>query len=502
MGQARRLLLFAAALVLPLCPLARAEGADLVRGPYLQALLDTSVEVVWLSGAPSLGKVSYWREGGVLAEVEEASAGTVHRIKLTGLVPGSTYHYLLRDGGDLFQEEFYRFRTAPGDPAEAVRVAVVGDSGIGDADQYAVAAIIRSMAPDLFLHTGDLFYLANVDDALFRVYGDTLAGAGFYPSRGNHDIHFPWRELFYPPMENPAGTGTYYSFDWGSAHFVALDTNEENPGGFVVDGPQLQWLTADLTAARAAGRSWLILYFHVPVYTVGAYIKEALPLRPRIQPIIDRFQVDLVVTGHDHNYQRSHPVNGEGRGGPHAGLVRDAWQTPSFVSPRGTIYVVTGGGGGLLYGRGADGDHRFNRKYAMEYHALEMVITASVISVRALSPDPNAIKGAARVLDEFSISKAGQRPPFEFLRGDANRSGELDVADATVMLDQLFLGGRAPVCPAVVDVEGAGKPNITGVIRLLNYLFLGGPQPPAPFPVCGRADEAEDGFCLSAGCGP
>ena len=66
-------------------------------------------------------------------------------------------------------------------------------------------------------------------------------------------------------------------------------------------------------------------------------------------PLFDRYEVDFVLSGHDHNYERTYPVRGDA---PH-----DIWQGPTYILPRGAVEVVSGGGGAPLYqgGKGDDG---------------------------------------------------------------------------------------------------------------------------------------------------
>jgi len=73
----------------------------------------------------------------------------------------------------------------------------------------------------------------------------------------------------------------------------------------------------------------------------------------------------------------------------------------------------------------------------------------------------------------------------EFVRGDANADGVVDIADAIFLLNYLFAGGDDPPCMAAADANGTREVNIADAVFLLNMLFGGGPQPPAPYPDCG-----------------
>ena len=117
------------------------------------------------------------------------------------------------------------FRTAPVGEDSRFSFAVVGDSGSGGKGQLAVAALLGRLGPDLILHTGDVVYPAgeerHYDKRFFAPYRHLTKSVPVFPVLGNHDVS---KENFHPPRDNPRSTMRYYSFDWGGAHFVGLDS--------------------------------------------------------------------------------------------------------------------------------------------------------------------------------------------------------------------------------------------------------------------------------------
>ncbi|MGH9361187.1 MAG: metallophosphoesterase family protein, partial [Thermoanaerobaculia bacterium] len=212
------------------------QNEPITRGPYLQALLGTSVEVHWRSKEPVRGKVECRLPGGAVRAAEEEAPDTVHRLKLEGLLPGAGHEYWLLHDGVRVTDPAFRFRTSPAAGEGPIRAVAIGDSGSGGPNQAAVAELIGALAPDILLHTGDLDYTANPDCSIFEPYLKLLPSMGFFPARGNHDLDLDWGDLFRPP--NPGGPDrTYFSYDWGNAHFVALDT--EIP--FTLGSDQRTW---------------------------------------------------------------------------------------------------------------------------------------------------------------------------------------------------------------------------------------------------------------------
>lgn len=92
----------------------------------------------------------------------------------------------------------------------------------------------------------------------------------------------------------------------------------------------------------------------------------------------------------------------------------------------------------------------------------------------------------------------------EFRRGDANADGEVNITDATLTLNALFVANEEFTCEDAVDANDSGRVEISDAVFLLNFLFAGGSEPPAPGPDACGADETEDRLgCVShSACPP
>jgi hypothetical protein len=75
--------------------------------------------------------------------------------------------------------------------------------------------------------------------------------------------------------------------------------------------------------------------------------------------------------------------------------------------------------------------------------------------------------------------------PGNFVRGDTNDDGAMDISDAVFLLNYLFLGGAVPACQPAADINNDHRTDLSDAIYLLNHLFLGGNGPALPFPACG-----------------
>jgi 3',5'-cyclic AMP phosphodiesterase CpdA len=133
---------------------------------------------------------------------------------------------------------------------------------------------------------------------VFGVYADLFRNIPFMPASGNHDYRTmqgaPFRDVF-----NLPGTEKWYSYDYGRVHFVALDTEADYT-------TQAQWLEEDLAKTELP---WKILYMHKPMYSSGMHGSDTT-LRSKIEPIAEKYGVQLILAGHDHDYERMKPQNG------------------------------------------------------------------------------------------------------------------------------------------------------------------------------------------------
>lgn len=197
----------------------------------------------------------------------------------------------------------------------SVRMAVIGDSGRGDAAQHAVARQLvawREQFPfDLVLMLGDNIYdshtAADYRAKFEEPYKPLLdTGVTFQAAIGNHDDS---NQIYYDRFN--MGGQRYYSFRrserslqgglaGAGVRFWALDSR-------TLDPEQLAWLRKGMTAS---GSRWRIVFFHHPIYTSGRYASAARSLRRALEPILVEGQADVVLAGHEHFYERTHPQRG------------------------------------------------------------------------------------------------------------------------------------------------------------------------------------------------
>ncbi|HWQ53467.1 MAG TPA: metallophosphoesterase [Bryobacteraceae bacterium] len=373
------------------------HAGSLIRLPYLQNVGTNCATILWTASERGSGAVEYSADGdlsrSVSAQVREfppsaSNAGFFqYQVDIRGLTPGRGYLYQVLMNGEVVAADLH-FRTTPGG---AFTFLALGDSGAGNDAQQAIARrMIDSENPAFVLHTGDLSQESGTLDQLnatyFGVYRDLMSRTPFFPTPGNHDYYTdsgaPYLSSQSPPPADapPPDQGRYYSFNWGSAHFISLNSNLLEVPGPAADR-MLAWLERDL---QRQTRFWRVVYLHHPPYPTGHHTGDPVStlVRERIVPILEKYNVQLVLSGHEHSYQRTHPVR---NGVPVNG---DA----------GTVYVITGGGGAALH---SINPTAITAVAQSAHHYLRCDVRGANLTVTAIGAEGD-------VIDRFTLTRPAQ----------------------------------------------------------------------------------------------
>lgn len=386
-------------------------AATLVRQPFLQHMTSTSVKIVWTTRELMSGAVQV--RAGVAAPTTYHATSTRFTAAATGtsadfyqyvadvdgLRPSTTYSYALQMNGADLTNGADRFVTAPIPGSGTTRFIAFGDSGIGSAEQYALARLMAADQFDFMMHLGDIVYgsAATTGPAthtgyqnwFFDVYRDILRAKPVFPTIGNHDNGIGsgrvYRDVFVLPEGGASATypdhaERFYSFDYGPVHFVSLDTET----AFLDTArrqAQIAWLDADLAATT---REWKVVFFHRPPYSTGFEHGSDLTVRNTFAPIFERHGVQLVLNGHDHDYERTLPM-----------------KTSGNVAAQPVTYIVSGGGGARLYTVSPGSFTAFARS-AFHYVRAEA-------SECQLMVQPVGLDGAP--FETFTLDRCGTPPP-------------------------------------------------------------------------------------------
>ena len=190
-----------------------------------------------------------------------------------------------------------------------LRFISVADTGTGDRGQYAVAEAMatyhRQNDFNLAILAGDNIYnngeIEKIQAVFERPYQSLLQqGVKFYACLGNHDIRTANGD---PQVRYPGFNmqGRFYTFRRDPVQFFALDTNSNADWK-----TQLAWLETELSRSDAP---WKVVFGHHPVYSSGHYGNNRTFIK-QFTPLFENYGVQLYINGHDHNYERSRPING------------------------------------------------------------------------------------------------------------------------------------------------------------------------------------------------
>lgn len=376
-----------------------------VAGLHLQFGADASREMVvsWHTLQPvKQPRVLVGRPDGKLEKsvaavevhyVDGKSKQTVYayHARVTGLNADSAYLYAaLHDGAD---PQFGTFHTGPRG-RHALRFTSFGDQGtptlgklftppagvtmqpmfvndnLGSPAAGDTVLGVERLRPLFHLFNGDLCY-ANLSQDRVRTWWDfwnnntrSARNRPWMPSPGNHEnelgngtIGYQAYQTYFslPPADGQTDVtrGLWYSFTAGAVRVVAIANDDvcyQDAGDSYVrgysHGAQKAWLEKELAAARAdTSIDWLVVCMHqVAISTADKFNGADLGIREEWLPLFDKYGVDLVVCGHEHHYERSHPIRGQQANGTLT-PIPVATGTEVIDTTKGTVHMVIGGGG-------------------------------------------------------------------------------------------------------------------------------------------------------------
>lgn len=438
-------------------------SAELTRGPYIQNATATSMVIKWQTSVASDSQVFYGLAPGELNLSKSTSELTTsHEMLLDNLTPNSRYYYSIGSSTDFEagndDDHFFYTSPMPGQ-SHKTRIWVLGDSGTGTQEQIDVRDAYFNLdqtRTNGVLALGDNAYEQGTDNEysnnFFAVYQTLFRSVPVWSTRGNHErSEDAYYEAFVHPIAGEAGgvasgTEAYYSFDFGDIHFVVLDSFSSD---FSEGAAQYQWLEQDLTDTT---QKWIIAYWHHPPYNitsrhdsdVEAGMKE---LRQFANPILERYGVDLQLSGHNHSYSRSYFINS------HYG-TSDSWDVTQHIvqtgdgdsesykksSEVGAVYVMSGSAGKVTY---TIDSHPANI-------AREFELGSFVIDVDGDRLNGRFLRENGLVQDQFTIEKLTQNEApvasddnaitdednavnISILANDTDMDGSLDYTGITIV---------------------------------------------------------------------
>jgi predicted phosphodiesterase len=337
------------------------------RAPYLQMLYQHGVTIVWRTPEKTKSHVNYGLNPQALNMHQSNPIKTnFHFIKLKNLTSDTQYYYCI---APCQSDQIYQFKTAPKrDTNKPIKLWVIGDPGLyNEPAQKNKANILNRLEStkkpnasrlDLLITTGDNAYpngtSQELQEAIFEGYKNLLTEVMIVAAYGNHDARSEaYAKSFVAPKKAElgglrSGNSYYYSMDYGPLHLVVLDTQGHHLWRY---HSMLEWLKDDLQQNKLP---WTLVLGHASPYSKIGHnsdsrfdsVMRMFDFREKFNPIIEAYQVDMVITGHSHIYARSEQIkNHYGTSDTFNSTTMIQARGPEFnkaKQPEGTIYTVVG----------------------------------------------------------------------------------------------------------------------------------------------------------------
>jgi len=422
---------------------------DLTRGPYQQALTQTSVKVMWSTSEPTIGWVKIGSTPDNLETVfSETGTSTDHIVDVKNLNPKSIYYYAIGHGDVTIaggnDRHFIKTAMAQGDTS-GFSLWAIGDFGKANNEQRLTRVSFEnyngSLAKpvDFAIMLGDNAYNDGTQDEYQRKtfsadfgYDSLMRFMHFYSTPGNHDYNSvnrfdaperhvgPYFDVFKSLEKGEAGgvpsnTKLYYSHDYGHVHFINFNSELFQWTG-IKNSPMERWLIEDL---KANTQPWVVVYFHQPPYSSGSHISDDFweifmkNMRVNFVPIFDQYGVDLVLCGHSHVYERSMLINGlytnSGLFDPAKHVVQGGSGNPDL----GQAYVKQYGGKGTIFNViGNSGSSTSEDKLPSRIHPIFVLQDAGsgvcgslILEAKGSTLTGTYLKTTGEILDRYQIFK-------------------------------------------------------------------------------------------------
>lgn len=245
-----------------------------------------------------------------------ASKMIIHRCFITELEADTTYWYRVGDVNSGLWSEVNTFTTAYSSDKmseDGFNFLLYSDSqGFIYSEMEVWKKIVESSCAkypdvDFMVHMGDFVETAN--NALlwqytFNLASDELRNNTIIPVVGNKDLNFVTKYFTVGSETDSYTHNGWYSFDYEGVHFTVINSGDESN----ISKQQIKWIKKDLAAAN--DNLWKIVLIHKAPYSDANHAdnSDVVHIREELLELFEKYEVDVVIQGHDHYYFRSHPV--------------------------------------------------------------------------------------------------------------------------------------------------------------------------------------------------
>ncbi|MFA5449388.1 MAG: metallophosphoesterase family protein [Clostridia bacterium] len=286
--------------------------------------------------------------------------GFRHKGEATGLKAGQKYFYRVGSTSKDTWGEWGSFVTDDGDDSFSfmhITDAQSQNKEEFDALEYTLKSAYDYVGvPEFIVSSGDQienFFAREEWNMLHSSTKEALSVTSLVPVHGNHEL-VPYATKYNFNVPEQETENIYYSFDYGNALVVVLDTQDMVSYKSPFDEkPQFIWLEEVL---KNSTQKWKIVTLHKSLYSTGSHSDDidVLNLKAGLVPLFGKYGVDLVLSGHDHCYARTMPVNGDGEAGGQEDYSEETLTNgvvkQTYTNANGTVHVINRAVGSKFYG--------------------------------------------------------------------------------------------------------------------------------------------------------
>ena len=302
-------------------------------GPYLVQLRPGTIAVVIEHELPEAPIVSW---STVVTATAAAQAQTVTAVRendlwvavMDGLPIGQRLQYRVRS--TLETSRSIEFRAGRG-ATEKFRFAAFGDTRSGHKVHRSLIEAIAREDIDFLINSGDLVFSGGVESQwrrFFEIESPVIRRVPVFAAVGNHDLSQRKHFRRYFLMNRVNEDNRYFYQDWGSVRMLVMDSSVEGRRG----SDQYRYLAEKMREA-AEKNMIMLLALHHPPYSAGAHGSD-LEMREIVGELGPRFGLEVVLAGHDHNYERTKRIDGVTYMVAASGGAPIRRMTPSWFSER------------------------------------------------------------------------------------------------------------------------------------------------------------------------
>lgn len=320
------------------------EQIKISHGPYLQAMTDSSVSIIWTSNKPAIAWVELAPDDGTHFYQKERpkffcasnglkNIGTVHQVSVKNLLPNTRYRYRVYSQevlkhewvhvqyGDVAATAVYRAKlpifTTPGKTGP-FEFAVVNDIHERNNVLKQLIGQVDLTNTSFIVFNGDMVNASMSEEQVFGGFMDTAVSLfaremPMYYVRGNHETRGPFAAKF-PNYFQGIGGQLYYTFTRGNACFVVLDCGEDKPDSDIEYSgitdmdqyrtEQAAWLSEIVQSDAFKKAKYRIVIGHIPPAR-GWHGNEEIT--QKWLPILNKADIDVYIAGHEHRHRIQKP---------------------------------------------------------------------------------------------------------------------------------------------------------------------------------------------------